>query len=57
MAKIKNITAREILSSNSSPTIEVTVTLEDGSVGISSAPFGASAGVHEAAVLLDGDKK
>ncbi len=57
MAKIKDVIAREILSSNSSPTIEVTVTLEDGSVGISSAPFGSSAGVHEAAVLLDGDKK
>lgn len=57
MAKIKDVKAREILCSNSSPTVEVEVMLEDDSVGVSSAPFGSSAGVHEAAVLLDGNKK
>lgn len=54
--KIKEIKAREILASGADPSIEVTVTLEDGTIGEASVPYGASAGVHEAAVLLDGDK-
>ncbi|MDP2873774.1 MAG: phosphopyruvate hydratase [bacterium] len=53
MSKIINITAREILSSGSSPTIEARVELESGVVGEASVPFGASAGSHEAAVLVD----
>jgi len=55
--KIKNIRAREILSSGATPTIEAEVELESGSVGIASVPFGASAGTYEAAVLLDHDEK
>jgi enolase len=54
--KIKEIKAREILSSNSYPTIETSVILENGVAGTASVPFGASAGKHEAFQLLDGDK-
>lgn len=53
--KIKNIHAYEILASGGYPTIECQVALEDGSVGLASVPYGASAGIHEATVLLDHD--
>lgn len=56
MAKIKEISAREILDSRGDPTIEVDVTLEDGAFGRASVPSGASTGVHEALELRDGDK-
>jgi enolase len=56
-SKIKSIKAREILSSGSTPSLEVKVTLDSGAKGRASVPYGASAGVHEAFVLLDGDKK
>ncbi|MFH1188653.1 MAG: phosphopyruvate hydratase [bacterium] len=52
---IKNICAREILSSGSTPSIEVKCVLESGVIGIASVPYGASAGIHEAYVLLDND--
>ena len=57
MSKIKGIKAREILSSGSTPSIEVKCELESGAVGIASVPYGASAGVHEAFVLLDDDNE
>lgn len=53
--KITSISAREILDSRGYPTIETTVELEDGSVGISSVPSGASTGKHEAVELRDND--
>lgn len=53
---IKHIQAREILASGSYPTIETTVTLKGGAVGVASVPYGASAGSHEASILVDGDK-
>lgn len=55
--KIAQIFAQEILASGGYPTIEVIATLEDGSEGRASVPYGASAGSHEATVLLDGDKE
>lgn len=55
MNAIKSIHAREILASGADPSLEVTVMLEDGSIGEASVPYGASAGIHEATVLLDGD--
>lgn len=55
--KIKNVRAREILSSGATPTIEAEVMLESGSVGVASVPYGASAGTHEAALLLDRDER
>ncbi|MFH1565341.1 MAG: phosphopyruvate hydratase [bacterium] len=54
--KIKSLKAREILSSGSSPSMEVKCELESGAIGVASVPYGASAGIHEAFILLDGDK-
>ncbi len=53
--KISSIQTQEILASGGYPTIEVTVTLADGTRGRASVPYGASAGSHEATVLTDGD--
>jgi enolase len=54
--RIKDVNAREILDSRGNPTVEVDVTLEDGSFGRASVPSGASTGEHEAVELRDGDK-
>ncbi len=56
-ANIKKVTAREIMDSRGNPTVEVDVTLEDGSFGRAAVPSGASTGEHEAVELRDGDKK
>lgn len=57
MAKIKQIRASEILDSRGNPTIETTVILTDGSVGVASCPSGASVGGYEATELRDHDEK
>jgi enolase len=54
---IEGISALEILDSRGNPTVEVEVTLADGSWGRAAVPSGASTGVHEALELRDGDKK
>ncbi|MGB8984975.1 MAG: phosphopyruvate hydratase [Anaerolineales bacterium] len=54
---IESISALEILDSRGNPTVEVEVTLADGSWGRAAVPSGASTGVHEALELRDGDKK
>lgn len=54
---IVDIQARQILDSRGNPTVEVDVTLADGSSGRAAVPSGASTGVHEAWELRDGDKK
>jgi enolase len=54
---IEDVIAREILDSRGNPTIEVEVTLLDGSWGRAAVPSGASTGVHEALELRDGDKQ
>ncbi|WP_036257639.1 phosphopyruvate hydratase [Methylocapsa aurea] len=56
MTAIVDIAAREILDSRGNPTVEVDVTLEDGSTGRAGVPSGASTGAHEAVELRDGDK-
>ena len=56
MSQIKGIQAREILDSRGNPTIEVDVTLNDGSLGRAAVPSGASTGAHEAVEMRDGDK-
>jgi enolase len=56
MTAILDIHAREILDSRGNPTVEVDVTLEDGSFGRAAVPSGASTGAHEAVELRDGDK-
>jgi enolase len=57
MTAIVDITAREILDSRGNPTVEVDVTLEDGSFGRAAVPSGASTGAHEAVELRDGAKR
>ena len=57
MHTTKNIHGREILDSRGNPTVEVDLTLEDGSFGRASVPSGASTGSHEAIELRDGDER
>ncbi|MFO1118261.1 MAG: phosphopyruvate hydratase [Beijerinckiaceae bacterium] len=57
MTEIIDIHAREIMDSRGNPTVEVDVTLSDGSFGRAAVPSGASTGAHEAVELRDGDKK
>jgi len=57
MTAIIDVHARQILDSRGNPTVEVDVTLEDGSLGRAAVPSGASTGAHEAVELRDGDKK
>ena len=56
MSTIIDIHAREILDSRGNPTVEVDVTLEDGTMGRAAVPSGASTGAHEAVERRDGDK-
>lgn len=54
--EIVDVFARQILDSRAFPTVEVEVTLEDGTVGTAAVPSGASTGIYEAVELRDGDK-
>ena len=51
---IQSLTSREILDSRGNPTVEVDVTLSDGSFARAAVPSGASTGAFEAAELRDG---
>ncbi len=55
MSLILDIFGREILDSRGNPTIEVDVTLEDGTIGRAAVPSGASTGINEALELRDGN--
>ena len=55
--KITKVLAREILDSRGNPTVEVDLTLADGSFGRAAVPSGASTGSYEAVELRDEDKK
>lgn len=59
MGKVQftRVSAREILDSRGNPTVEATVVLSDGSVGVASVPSGASTGSFEAVELRDKSKK
>jgi len=54
MTEIADIHAREILDSRGNPTVEVEVTLDDGTMGRAAVPSGASTGAHEAIEKRDG---
>jgi len=54
--KIVKVSAREIVDSRGNPTVEVDVTLADGTMGRAAVPSGASTGAREAIELRDGDK-
>jgi enolase len=55
--RIEKIKAREVLDSRGNPTVEVDCVLDNGVLGRSIVPSGASTGEHEALELRDGDKK
>lgn len=55
--KISKIFAQEVLDSRGNPTVECSVTLENGLVASAMVPSGASTGKYEAVELRDGDKK
>ena len=50
MTKIVKVYAREVLDSRGNPTVEVEVTLEDGTLGRAIVPSGASTGESEAGI-------
>ena len=54
---IEDLVAREILDSRGNPTVQVSILLEDGSVGAAAVPSGASTGAYEAVELRDGDAR
>ena len=55
--KITYVKARYVLDSRANPTVEVEITLNDGSWGRAAVPSGASTGTLEAHELRDGSKK
>ena len=55
-SKIKQVDALEILDSRGNPTVQVSVRLESGALGVAKVPSGASTGKREAVELRDGDK-
>ena len=56
MTAIVDVHARQIIDSRGNPTVEVEVTLEDGSFGRAAVPSGASTGAYEAVERRDGGK-
>ena len=57
MNLIEDVWAREILDSRGNPTVEVEITLEDGTEARAAVPSGASTGTYEAVELRDGDDR
>jgi enolase len=55
MARLAELTAREVLDSRGRPTVEVEARASDGAVGVAIVPSGASTGRHEAVELRDRD--
>ena len=53
MTKIVEISALEVLDSRGNPTVQATVRLESGAVGVACAPSGASTGSREALELRE----
>lgn len=55
--QIVKCNGREILDSRGNPTVEATVVLSDGTIGVASVPSGASTGIYEANEKRDGDSR
>lgn len=55
MSRISRVYGREILDSRGNPTLEVEVTLVDGTTARAAVPSGASTGTREAVELRDGE--
>tara|TARA_B100000579_G_C22837334_1_gene859558 strand:- start:1527 stop:2744 length:1218 start_codon:yes stop_codon:yes gene_type:complete len=56
MSIIKSVKGRQVFDSRGNPTVEAEIILQDGSVGTSIVPSGASTGKHEAHELRDKNK-
>jgi enolase len=56
MARIKSISAREVIDSRGTPTIQATVLCDNDIIGSAMIPSGASTGTHEAVELRDRDE-
>ena len=56
MSLISHVHGRQVFDSRGNPTVEVEVTLQDGSFGRAAVPSGASTGAHESLELRDGDQ-
>ena len=56
MPHIAKVEALEIIDSRGNPTLQVTVTTDNGIVGVAAVPSGASTGENEALELRDNDK-
>lgn len=56
-ATIQSVHAREILDSRGNPTVQVDISLSDGSLHTASVPSGASTGAYEAVELRDNDSQ
>ncbi|XP_024980778.1 enolase [Cynara cardunculus var. scolymus] len=54
MSTIKAVKARQIFDSRGNPTVEVDVSLSDGTLARAAVPSGASTGIYEALELRDG---
>ncbi len=54
---IEKVTACEIIDSRAQPTVEASITLNDGAYGRAAVPSGASSGYREARELRDNDPK
>ena len=57
MSKIKSIVAYEVIDSRGNPTVECSITLEDGTKTTAIVPSGASTGEREALELRDGENR
>ena len=57
MSKIKSIVAYEVIDSRGNPTVECSITLEDGTKSSAIVPSGASTGEREALELRDGETR
>lgn len=55
--RVERVHGREVLNSRGYPTVEVEVTLSDGSTGSAMVPSGVSVGSNEARELLDSDRE
>lgn len=55
MAKIKYVTARQVIDCKCRPMVEVDITTDTGETGRGSAPTGSSVGMYESFVLRDND--
>ena len=53
MSIIKSVKGRQVFDSRGNPTVEAEIILQDGTVGTSIVPSGASTGKHEAHELRD----